>query len=153
MNFDDYLSRQKAEDRRAFIIHYPAKSGKTQFVRRVQESRDDVYVLDLQEFFVREPGLAPVRMFGFDALRSLLLSLEVPASVVVVDNPGFLFNTWSADEKRALLSWIRVELRSPADTKKTLVFVVQDDDVLATADFRNGHGEPRVLSLDSFESL
>jgi len=153
MNFGEYLDRQKTEDRRAFIIHFPAKSGKTQFARRVQETWPDVYLLDLQAYFASQPDPPPIHRFDFQALRRLLLSLDVPQSVIVVDNPDFLFNTWHPEEKRALLNWVRVELRSPADTAKTFVFIIQDDDVLARADFWNAYGEPRVIALNMFESV
>ena len=39
MNFADYLNHQKAEDRRAFIIHYPPCSGKTHFARQITKTR------------------------------------------------------------------------------------------------------------------
>jgi hypothetical protein len=153
MNFHDYLNHQKAEDRRAFIIHYPAKSGKTCFARRVVETRRDVHLLDLQEHFLNHPGLPPVRQWDFKALRSLLLSLDVPQSVIIVDNPDFLFNTWSTEDKRALLDWVRVGLRSPAETEKIFIFMVQDDDLISTSNFSNSHGEPRVLAVNQFESV
>jgi hypothetical protein len=153
MNFHDYVNRQKTEDRRAFIIHYPAKSGKTCFARRAAETRRDVHLLDLQEYFVSQPGLPPVRKWDFKALRSLLLSLDVPQSVVIVDNPDFLFNTWCTEEKRTLLNWVGVGLRSPAETEKTFVFIVQNDDVISAGTFINTYGEPRVLAMNEFESV
>ena len=153
MNFHEYLDRQKTEDRRAFIIHFPAKSGKTEFARRVQDVRSDVYLIDLQAYCASQLDLHPIRRFGFPALRSLLLSLDVPQPVILVDNPDFLFNTWNAEQKQALLHWLRIELRSPTDTAKTFVLIIQDDDVLAQADFRNAYAQPRVLALNAFESV
>jgi len=153
MNIHDYIDHQKTEDRRAFIIHYPAKSGKTYFAQALLRTRSDVYLLDLQEHFVNQPGLPPVRKWDFEALRKLLLSIGVPQSVIIVDNPDFLFNTWSTAEKQSLLNWVRVGLRSPAETEKTFVFIVQNDDVISTGSFTNAHGEPRVLALNEFESV
>lgn len=153
MNFADYLNHQKGEDRRSFIIHYPACSGKSQFARKLQSVRTDIYYLDLLAYFLATPSLPAVSEFDFKALRSLLLSLVVPQAVVLVDNSDFLLNTWNAAEKQALLNWVRVGLRSPADTEKIFVFIIQDDNVLATADFRNTHGEPRVLALNMFDAV
>jgi len=153
MNFADYLNHQKGEDRRSFFIHYPAHSGKTHFAHRLQSTRSDIYYLDLLAYFLENHTLSPVGQFDFKALRSLLLSLDVPQAVILVDNPDFLLNTWNATEKQALLDWARVGLRSPADTEKVFIFIIQDDEVLATADFHNAYGEPRVLALNMFEAV
>ena len=154
MNFHDYLNRQNNEDRRAFVIHYPARSGKTSFARRICETRQDAYLLDLQRYFLEHPELPPIQQCDASTLKNLLLSLETPERVLVIDNPDFLLNTWSKEEKHAFVHWLRIQLRSPADTEKTLVFVIQSDDVLVAADdMRNSYGEPRVLALNQFDAL
>lgn len=153
MNFHDYLNRQQNEDRRAFIIHYGAGSGKTRFARRICETRQDAYLLDLLAYFLEHPELPPIDKCSFDTLKDLLLTLVVPRDVIVVDNPDFLLNTWSAEEKHRLLNWLRTQLRSPGVTQKAFVFVIQTDDILAAADLHNSYGEPRVLALDAFDAL
>lgn len=153
MNFHDYLNRQQSEDKRAFIIHYPARSGKTRFARRICETRKDAYLLDLLAYFLEHPELPPIQKYGLDDLKKLLLALDMPHEVIVVDNPDFLFNTWSVEEKQSLLNWLGARLRSPGDTKKVFVFVIQTDDVIAAADLRNSGNEPRVLVLDAFDAL
>jgi hypothetical protein len=153
MNFHDYLNRQQNEDRRAFIIHYGARSGKTRFARRICETRQDAYLLDLLAYFLEHPELPPIEKCGFDMLKGLLLALDVPQDVIIVDNPDFLFNIWSAEEKQRLLGWLRTQLRSPGVTKKTIVFLVQTDDIITVADLRNSGNEPRVLALDAFDAL
>lgn len=153
MNFHEYLNRQQNEDRRAFIIHYPARSGKTRFARRICETRQDACLLDLLVYFLDHPQLPPIQQCGVDALQGLLLGLDVPQSVVVVDNSDFLLNTWSAEEKRRLFNWLRVQLRSPAVTQKTFIFVIQTDDIIAAADLRNSYHESRVLALHEFDAL
>ena len=153
MNFTDYLNRQKAEDRQAFIIHYPPCSGKTQFAWQLTKTHPDIYYLDLLGYFLAHQELPAITQFDSNALRSLLLALDVPQTVILVDNPDFLFNTWSASEKKALLHWLRVELRSPGDTKKTFVFIIQDDEVLAAGNFCNSYDEPRVLAMNLFDAV
>ena len=154
MNFHDYLNRQNNEDRRAFVIHYPARSGKTSFARRICETRQDAYLLDLQRYFLERPELPPIQQCGAPTLKNLLLSLDRPERILVIDNPDFLLNTWSAEEKHALVHWLRIQLRSPADTEKTLIFVIQTDDVVAAVDdMRNSYSEPRVLALNKFDAL
>ena len=90
MNFHYYLNHQKTEDRRAFIVHYPARSGKTQFAHQVAKTRPDVYYLDLQQYFVDHPQ--PSHQYSFSELKNLLLNVDADESVVLVDNPDFLFN-------------------------------------------------------------
>ena len=76
MNFHHYLNRQNNEDRRAFVIHYPAKSGKTSFARRICETRNDARLLDLQRYFLEHPELPPVQQCDASMLDNLLLSLD-----------------------------------------------------------------------------
>jgi len=153
VNFHEYLNRQNNEDRRAFIIHYPAASGKTDFARRICETRQDAYLLDLQSYFLNHPELPPIVECGISTLKGILLSLNIPECVLVVDNPDFLLNTWSDEEKRGFLTWLRTQLRSPVDTDKTMVFVIQSDDIIAAADIQNSYGQQRVLALNQFEAL
>jgi len=72
INIEKYLDIQKVEDRRAFIIHGPAMSGKTQFVQRLGDRRNDVYILDLLQDFARNnrPLCDP------DGLLEMLLSIN-----------------------------------------------------------------------------
>lgn len=153
MNLHDYLNHQNNEDRRAFVIHYPAKSGKTRVARRIVEARKDAALVDLQSYFLQHPELPPIQRCGPSVLQGILLSLDRPEAIIVIDNPDFLLNTWTDDEKRTWLNWLRVQLRSPGDTEKTFIFMIQTDEVIATADMRNSYGEPRVLALNAFDAL
>lgn len=153
MNFHDYLNRQNAEDRRAFIIHYHAKSGKTQFAHRICAIRQDVYLLDLQAYFLKHPELTHIGQFNFENLQYLLLALNVPQSVIIVDNTDFLFNTWEKRDKTDFTDWLRQQLRSPGVTDKTFIFMVQSDPFFESLRITNSYQEPRVLPLNAFEAL
>ena len=151
MNFHDFLNRQKTEDRRAFIVHFPARSGKTQFARQVANARPDVYYLDLQQYFIDHPQAS--HQYGFSKLKSLLLNIDVDESVVLIDNPDFFFNTWLRRDQADFSNWLKIQLRSPGVTKKTFVFFVQSDPFFESMDLKNSQGESRVLPLNAFESL
>lgn len=153
MNIGEYLNHQKTEDRRAFIIHYPANSGKTTFAKKIAEIRPDVHYIDLLEFFLKNPDLKPIDKFGFEEFRDLLLKYEAEESVLLIDNPDFLLNTWKKSEKEELLNWFRLGLRSPGVTKKTIILMIQEDGFLSAADFVNTYGEPRVLALNMFDAI
>jgi hypothetical protein len=143
-----------AEDRRAFIVHFPAIGGKTQFARRVCQLRADTYYLDLQANFLENHQLPPIADCDPTLLKKLLLGLKVPAPVVLVDNPDFLFNTWDTGQKSEFLNMVNRALRSPSITPKTFVFFFQDDSAILSARFEpNIHGEARILPLDFFDAL
>lgn len=153
INFYWFLDQQSSEDTRSFIIHYPARSGKTTFARNAAAHRSGIYYLDLQETFLSKSDLPPITQCGFDFLKDFLLGLEIPEEFVIIDNPDFLFNTWKPAEKKDFLYWIKIKLRSPGVTKKTFVFFFQSDEILATEQFKNSRGQLRVLSLNEFEAL
>ena len=153
MNFHEYANRQQSEDRRAFIVHYGPKKGKTRFARRICETRSDAHLLDLLAYFLAHPELPPIQKCSFETLKQLLLGLDVPQDIVIIDNPDFLFNTWSSEEKQNLLNWFRVQLRSPSVTRKTFALIIQTDEILAAADLRDSCGDVRVLALNEFDAL
>lgn len=150
-NFNDFLNRQKTEDRRAFIVHYPAKSAKTRFAQKVSEKRVDTYCLDLQAH--ANEHQEAFKSFGFTVLQQLLLGLDVKESVVIIDNADFLFNTWESTDQVEFENWLRIQLRSPSMSNKTFVFFVQSDDYFMNMQLKNSRGESRVLPLDAFEAL
>ena len=152
MNFHNYLHRQMAEDRRAFIIHYPAAAGKTAFARRICETRNDTYHFDFQRYWLDRPELEPGDL-NFVAFKNILLSLNVPEVVVLVDNMDILFNIWRKQDKADFSNWLKRQLRSPQDTTKTFVFMLQTDSAFATIVMENSQGDSRVLPLNSFEAI
>lgn len=153
INFFKYLDQQSSEDKRAFIVYFPAKSGKTSFAKRAAAQRAGIYYLDLQQAFLKHPDLPKIPQCGFDFLKDYLLGLPMAEEFVLIDNPDFLFNTWTNDEKQALLHWMKVQLRSPGVTEKTFAFFIQSDEILATAQFNNSSGQPRILPLNEFEAI
>lgn len=152
MKFHDYLHRQMAEDRRAFIVHYPAATGKTAFAKRISETRSDTYLFDFQQYWLDHFELSPEEL-DFEAFKRRLLSLIISQPVVLVDNLDILFNIWRDKDKNAFLNWLKVGLRSPRDTDKTFVFILQTDSAFVNADINNSQGESRVLMLDAFDAL
>lgn len=153
INFYSYLDQQSSEDTRSFIIHYYADSGKTVFARHAASLRPGIYYLDLQETFLNRPNLPPITQCGFSFLKDYLLGLQISEEFIIVDNPDFLFNTWGPEDKQALLYWMKLQLRSPGDTEKTFIFMIQDDEILANAQFNNSCGQSRVLPLNELEAI
>lgn len=153
MNIKTYLNHQMTEDRRAFVVHYPAKSGKTQFALQVSRVYPIIHYLDLQKLFLESPDLPPIADCDPITLGKILLRLKANPPVILVDNMDFLFNTWEKEQKLEFLGWLNRTLRSPAMTEKTLMVILQDDPVLTSFSFdKNIHGEERLLTLDRFDA-
>jgi hypothetical protein len=153
INFFGYLDTQRSEDKRSFIIHFPAITGKTTFAKKAASLLPDIHYLDLQKLFVSTKDFPLLKECGVDFLKNFLINLGSPEDVVLIDNPDFLLNTWSTSQKKSFIQWIKLQLRSPSITNKTFIFMIQSDDVLTNANFNNSHGQPRVLALNEFEAL
>jgi hypothetical protein len=148
-----YLATQRQETYRACIIHAPAMGHKTETARRLRDTLG-AYLFDLQAHFAERPELA-VRIARFDTedLQELLLKLDVPQPVVVVDNLDFLLNTWSQARRKRFVGLVDLVLKSPGVTDKTFVFMVQTDPVITGQALVNTRGTPRILPLDAFYAL
>jgi hypothetical protein len=153
LKLPDYVATQATERYRAFIIHGPAMSGKTRLARRMGDVLG-AHVLDLQAHFVGDPDLcARIDRYRPRDLERLLLALNVPQSLVVVDNPDFLLNTWTAHHRREFVAMVDRRLHSPTITDKTFVFLIQTDPMIVRHELTNTQGQPRILPIDAFYAL
>lgn len=153
LKLPDYIAIQATESYRAFIIHGPAMSGKTRLARRMRDVLG-AYVLDLQAHFVAHPDLcARIDRYRPRDLERLLLALDVPESLVVVDNLDFLLNTWSPRHKREFVAMVDQRLRSPGVTDETFAFLIQTDPLIVRHKFTNTRGQLRILPIDAFYAL
>lgn len=153
ISLPDYLATQATESYRAVVIYGPAMSGKTQLARRMRDLLD-AYLLDLQAHFLNDPDLcARIDRYRPRDLEALLLGLDVPQSLVVVDNPDFLINTWTSRHKGEFVAMVEHRLRSPGVTGKTFVFLIQTDPAITRHRPTNTRGQPRILPMDAFYAL
>ena len=153
MQFEEFIDIQLTEDRRAFIVHFPAKSGKTAFVKKFSEIQSGVILLDLQEWLLALDEIDDISLIDFDKLEELLLGINEKESVIIIDNCDVLFNTWKDSEKKKLIAWLKVGLRSPGVTTNTFVFVIQTDPYFVNVKLKNSHGFSRILALDVFTAI
>jgi len=153
LNLSEYVKGQITERYRAFIIHGPAMSGKTRLARRMRDVLG-AYVLDLQAHFVADSDLcARIDRYRPRDFERLLLALQVPESLVVVDNLDFLINTWTSRHKREFVAMVDHRLHSPTVTDKTFVFLIQTDPVIVRHELSNTRGQPRILPIDTLHAL
>ena len=153
-NYDirEYIKTQQQETYRAFIIYGPGMGHKTALARQMA-AQLGVYLFDLQAHFGANPDLAGrINTFGPRDLESLLLKLELPERVVVVDNLDFLLNTWSNSHKRKFIDMVDIRLKFGV-THKTFIFMIQPDPFIIRHELKNTRGQPRLLPLDSFFAL
>jgi hypothetical protein len=157
MNFAGYLAQQTHEDRQAFIIHYPALKGKTQFILKACQVIPALHYLDLLEHALSTPGLSSLGKIDLSKFEDILLELDqsLPESVsaLIIDQADFIFNTWDADEKQEFLHWLRKPLRTPSVVRRPFIFVIQTDGVLSSAVLTNSQNQSRVLALNEFDAL
>lgn len=148
-----YLTTQGQERCRAFIIHAPAMEHKTALARRMRDALG-AYLLDLQAYFLEHQDLAnQIDRFRPDDLEELLLGLDVPQHVVVVDNVDFLLNTWTNKHLRDFVNMVDLRLKSPDTTQKTFVFMIQTNPILLRHELKNSRDESRILPREAFYAL
>lgn len=157
MKFANFLEQQTHEDRQAFIIHFPALSGKTAFIRKACQVINNIHYLDLLEYVQLTPALAAAGAIDLSSFEQLVLQIDrgLPAEVCafVVDQGDFMFNTWDREEKQGFLHWLRGGLRTPSLAKRPYIFIIQTDDVLSSGSLINSLNQSRILALNEFEAL
>lgn len=152
--FFDFLTRQQYEDRQAFIIHFPANSGKTAFAKKLCNSNPGLVYLDLLERFSEAPR-TNILNFGVGELKKHLLAFSFPPDIhtILVDNMDFLINTWSDAEKRNFVDWLRLGLRTPSVSPYTWIFIIQHDSVICRQELTSRQGESRILPMNAFYNI
>lgn len=157
MNFAKYLEQQRHEDRQAFIIHYPALSGKTRFVQKACQVIPGLHYVNWLENIVVKAKLASLEKIDPSQFEKAILevdkSLGDEVSAVVIDQGDCVFNTWDADEKQEFLHWLRVPLRTPGVVQRTFIFVIQTDGVISSASLTNTLNQSRILALNELDAI
>ena len=137
---------QSKEQYKTVMVLGPANSGKTKFAKLLAQKIKAKY-LDLLDVFSNDESLSKaVDVFDVSNLKKYLLNLTVDEAVVIVDNIGFLINTWSGREKAEFLNLVD-KLRSN-ETKKTFCFFVQEEDIFDSKSIFNSRNESRIIHLN-----
>lgn len=150
----DYINTQQQQTFRSFIIHAPAMSHKSTLARDIQQKLGAA-LFDLQAHFVAHPKLAAhINGFTPHDLETLLLAIDNPQNLVVVDNMDFLLLTWTRQKKLEFVAMADLRLKVGL-TNKTFIFMIQTDPVIVNHQRipKNTHGQPRILPLDAFFAI
>ena len=146
-----FIKTQRTERYRAFVIHGPAISYKTQFVRKLASVLEGKYI-DLLTAAISEPWGQAIDEFGAADFQGWLLQRTQSERIVLVDNLDFLFNTWPDREKMSFLAFI--DKLSNTVTPCVHGFVLQDDPVLQSGTIAaNTKGMSRVISIQLIQDL
>lgn len=146
-----FLERQRGERYRAFIVHGPARKGKTTFARKLADVSGGAYI-DVLATVAADPALAAdVDLLDANFLKRLALEAAAQgAGVIVVDEFDFLMPVWNGD--LALLVEIARKL-SVSDTQAVIGFVMHTVSALETTTLENSKHQSRVLRLDEIQAL
>jgi len=142
------IDHQRHDRYQALLILSEPGQGHSRAAQRLTE-RIGAYYLNLLDYFKARPELcARIDRFGIDDLEELLLGLEVPEKIVVVDDLDFLLNTWREDQREA---FVEILLDQRLDTLergvKLFVFFSLDDAYLRQHPLTNTRRENRILRL------
>ncbi|MEA3375344.1 MAG: hypothetical protein U9R72_04000 [Chloroflexota bacterium] len=142
------VDRQRGERYRSLLILAEDAGKRSRQARRLAKGLGAHYLNVLDTFEERPELCACIDRFGIDELENLLLNLEVPHEVVVVDAIDFLLNTWHK-EQRESFTWILLDQRLDTLERdaKLFVFFALEDIYLRQHELSNTEGERRILRL------
>jgi len=142
------IDRQRQERYRSLLILADSARERSKRARSLA-GRIDASYLNLLEYFESRPNLSGrIDRFGVDDLEALLLGLERPQDIVVVDSIDFLFNTWRPDQRGAFVEILLAKRFDSLERGVGLfVFFVLDDVYLRQYPLTNTRGETRILRL------
>ncbi len=148
IDLEALIDYQRGERYRSLLILAEPGRQHSRKAKRLAE-RIGARYLDLLDYFEARPALcARIDRFGIDDLGDMLLGLETPGEIVVVDRIDFLLNTWRKDQREA---FVRLLLDRRLDTlereAKLFVFFALDDVYLRQHELTNNRGEDRILKL------
>jgi hypothetical protein len=142
------IDYQRGERYRSLLILTEPGRQHSRKAKRLAEHIGARY-LDLLDYFEARPATcAIIDRFGVEGLESLLLGLEAPGEVVVVDRIDFLLNTWREDQRESFV-WLLLDQRLDTLERgaKLFVFFALDDVYLRQHELTNSRGEDRILKL------
>jgi len=142
------IDHQRHERYRALLILAEPGQGRSRKAHRLAD-RIGAHYLNLLDYLEARPELcARIDRFGIDELEELLLGLETPEEIVVVDDLDFLLNTWREGQREA---FVEILLDQRLDTLergvKLLIFFALNDAYLRQHSLTNTRGENRILRL------
>ena len=142
------VDQQRQQRYRSVLILADGARERSRNARRLAE-RVGAHYLNLLDYFEARPDLCRcIDRFGIDELEDLLLGLDVPQEIVVMDAIDFLLNTWR-EEQRESFVWLLIGRRLDTYERgaKLFVFFALEDVYLRQHDLVTTEGKSRILRL------
>jgi hypothetical protein len=152
----DLINRLGHERYRAIIIHTSPEMSPslTQFCQKLCQQKNGKY-LDLLEFFIQSPTLSKsVDSFSPEKLRALLIDQSCGESMLVLDRPDFLLDTWRNSERQDFFRLITNQWDGYKDgTKAKLIVALQTSVEISNLKISDSKGQSRVFRLIDFYDI
>jgi len=141
---------------RAAIIHTsPEKSpALTDFCKKFCQQKGGKY-LDLLEFFIQSPTLSEsIDRFSPEKLRTLLIEQSRGETLLVLDRPDFLLDTWRKSERQDFFRLFNNQWDGFKDSMKAkLIIALQTSIEIADLKVLDSKGQNRVFKLTDFNDI
>jgi hypothetical protein len=151
INVAAFLQVQRRERLRAFIVHAPARSGKTAFARKLASIEKGEYI-DILNMVASDIELCR-EVDELDAAflkRTALSAAARGAGLVLLDEFDFLVPVWGGDVSQ-LIEWVR-KLQEP-ETGAVVGLLMRTVPALESLQLSNTKGQSRVLRLDEIRGI
>lgn len=152
----DLLNHLERERYRAAIIHTsPEKSpALTHFCKKFCRQKGGKY-LDLLEFFIQSPALSEaIDRFSPEKLRTFLIEHSQGESLLVLDRPDFLLDTWRNSERQDFYRLINNQWDGyKVSMKAKLIVALQTSVEVGDLKIVDSTGQSRVFRLIDFNDI
>ena len=153
IDFQAFLTQQKAERYRAFLVHDLPREGKTAFAHHLAALCEQAVYLDVLQYIAMEPELARrVDTLDIPRFQSLILSVAAHrhAHLLLVDEFDFLLPIWG----ESLPAFFHmVEKLSNRQTDAIIGFFLQTHPMMEHWSLFNNARQPRILTLKDIQPL
>jgi len=153
----DYLSQLEQERYRAIVLHSAPEKGAsaTQFAKKICTRLGGKY-LDLLDYFIQSEELCKqIDRFSPEEFRKLLIEKSKGQTILVVDRPDFLLDTWRRAEKKDFFGLID---RNQWDgfkegMKARLIVCLQTSQEIISMQTSNAQDQRRIFQLSDFNDI
>ncbi len=152
----DFINHLSRERYRAAIIHTSPELGPsmTQFCQKLCQQKGGKY-LDLLEYFIQSPELSEtIDRFSPEKLRGLLIEQSRGESLLILDRPDFLLDTWRNPERKDFYRLITDQWDGYKDSMKAkLIVALQTSVEITDLKILDAKGQSRVFRLIDFNDI
>ena len=152
----EYLEILSQERYRAIIIHVAPQQSRllSRFAQNITKKLPGKY-LDLLDKFIQSENLKKrIDSFSPEDLRELLIEESKGSSLLVVDGPDFLLDTWRKREREDFFRMLTDQWDGYKDGMKAMIIIcLQTSYEIENLKISDSLGNSRVFSLADFNDI